>query len=69
MPGAPAAGVNMQNNSNAFQSHQSMGGSSPSNGSSSMGLSTPSRQGQPLAPSVVISPSAPPVSISFTTSY
>lgn len=57
MPGPPA-NANMQSNPNAYQP-PAMSGSSPSNGASTGTPTTPARHNLPLAPSVIISPSAP----------
>lgn len=62
MPGPPT-NSSMQQTSNAF-SPPAMSGSSASNGASTGGPSTPARHNLPLAPSVVISPSAPVSAVS-----
>ncbi|KAK5166532.1 serine/threonine-protein phosphatase 2A 56 kDa regulatory subunit delta isoform [Saxophila tyrrhenica] len=59
MPGGQGSNANSQPNSGMFQPHPVVSGNSPANGSSSTGQNTPGRHGQQMAPSVVISPSAP----------
>lgn len=57
MPGAPA-NSSLSQTSNAYQP-PALGGTSPSNGASTLAPTTPARHNLPLAPSVVISPSIP----------